>query len=209
MPSFGTSRQVLSSRIFPSGTPARLCSPGNKSLSSRNSTSTRTVGLAGTKCLTVNFCLDDQLGAHWVYKESLRFATSPKADWGIAINIQELQPTSGLPLSVIKSFPVPCRDGWFSFSLVSFHAFFVDEIDVIILDIRDSKVLFQTNAGQLLYKGPGHFSPDGRFFACGTLWEGICLRENTSTGYVPRSNLRPRLPFNRFSFSPVAISILS
>ena len=56
---------------------------------------------------------------------------------------------------------------------------------------------------------PGHFSPDGRFFACGISREEICIWENTSTGYVPWSDLRPRLQIEGFSFSPIKISILS
>ena len=152
---------------------------------------------------------DHQLGAHWVHGESLRFATGLETDGRFVIDIRELQPTSDHPLLVVESFHLLSQGGRFSFSPVSFHASFASEMEVIIRDVRNSKILFQTGAAQLLYKPPGHFSPNGRFFAYGTSREEIVIWENTTAGYMPWSTLRPQLPFEGFLFSPSAISILS
>ena len=145
----------------------------------------------------------------WVHKESLQFATRFKVGRGFAISIQELQPTSD-PLSLTaKSFPVPSIDGEFSFSPVSFHASFVTKTEVVVYDVQGSKILFHTKANKPLYVLPGHFSPDGSFLACKTLYHNIYVWRNTPGGYVPWSTLQPRLPFMDFSFSPTAISILT
>ena len=150
---------------------------------------------------------EHRLGAHWAHGGSLRFATSLETGGGF-VDVWELQQAPGPPL-LVDSFRVPRRSGKFSFSSVSFHASFVSETEVVILDIRDSKVLLHTRATQLLYTPPGQFSPDGRFFACGTSLEDIFIWENTIAGYMPWNTLKPRLPSEGFSFSPTAISILS
>ena len=152
---------------------------------------------------------NNQLGAQWTHKESLQYATSFKAKGKLVINIRELQliPEPSFPL--VESFLVPPHDGKFSFSPASFHASFVTEAEVVVLDVRGSRILFHTKTTKSLYKPPGQFSPDGSFFACGTLEHTICIWRNTSTGYVSWSTLQPRLPFNKFSFSPTAISILA
>jgi hypothetical protein len=148
-----------------------------------------------------------QLGTQWAHKGSLRFTTSLKTGGGF-IDVWELHYSSG-PLLLVDSFRVPPQGGKISFSSVSSHASFVSEAEIVILDIRDSKVLLQTKATQLLYTPPGQFSPNGRFFACGTSLEDIFIWENTITGYIPWNTLRPQLPSKGFSFSPTAISILS
>jgi hypothetical protein len=150
-----------------------------------------------------------QLGAHWAHGESLRFATSLEVDGRFVIDVQELRPTSDPPLLVVESFPVPPQGGRFSFSPISFHASFVSKTEVIILNVRDSKVLFQTKVTQHLYTPPGHFSPDGHFLACRSSREEISIWENTTIGYVPWNPLRPQSPLKGFLFSPTAISILS
>jgi WD40 repeat protein len=152
---------------------------------------------------------DDQLGAQWAHDESLRFAISFKTDGNLVINIQELQPTSDPPLPVVESFSVPLQGGIFSFSPVSFHASFVSETDIVILDVRNPETPFQAKVTRGLYTPPGHFSPNGRFFACGTSRGEICIWENTPAGYTPWSSLRPRLPFEGFLFSPATVSILT
>jgi hypothetical protein len=150
-----------------------------------------------------------QLGAHWAHKESLRFAIGFETGGRFAIDIQELQQSSDPPLLVVESFRVPLHGGRFSFSPVSFHVSFVSETEIVILDVRDSKILLQTKTAQLLYTPPGRFSPDGRFFACGTLQGEICVWENTSANYLFWNSLTPKFPFEGFSFSPTAILILS
>ena len=147
------------------------------------------------------------LGAHWIHGGALRFSTSFKTDGKFMINIYELQPTSTPPLHVLFSFPVPPHSGEFSFSPVSFHASFVTNAEVIILDVRDSKLLLQTKVARVDHSPPGQFSADGQLFACGVSEHKIYVWQKTPIGYVAWSCLRPRLPFNRFSWSPTSTSI--
>ena len=146
--------------------------------------------------------------AHWTRKDTLHFATSFKIDGHVLIEIRELQQTSH-PLPAVESFRVPLHSGGFSFSPVSFHASFVAETDLVILDVRDSRILLEVKAAQSPFIPPGHFSSDGRFFICRTEEPRIFVWENGSTGYGPWSNLRPRLLFKGLSFSPTMSSILT
>ena len=149
-------------------------------------------------------------GAHWIHERALRFFTSFKAIGKCVVNIREFRPTSNPPFSeVIESFQFPSYNGEFSFSPVSFHASFVTKTKVIILDIRGSRILLRVETTRTLYTPSGCFSHDGRFFACGTWEHEIHIWKNTPASYVPWSNLRPRLPFKGFSFSPTAPSILT
>jgi hypothetical protein len=151
-----------------------------------------------------------QLGAHWAHVGSLRFAIGSETDGRFVVDIQELRPSSDPPLFMVESFPVLSQGGIFSFSPVSFHASFVSETKIVILGVRDSRILFQTRATQLFYTPPGQFSSDGRFFACGTSRGEICVWENASADYyLPWTSLKPQMPFRGFSFSPTASSILS
>ena len=149
------------------------------------------------------------LGSHWAHEDTLRVATSFKTNGKLVIDIQELQPTIDPPLLVVESFPMPSRDGEIPFSPVSFHASFVSEREVVILDVRDPKVLLRAEAPHPPYTPPGHFSPDGCFFACGIEKVEISVWKNASASYVLWSNLRPRLSFQGFSFSPTTSSILA
>ena len=150
-----------------------------------------------------------QLGAHWVHGDSLRFAGSSRADTHRTISIYELRQSSNSSLLRVGSFSVPSHDGQFSFSPVSSHASFVTETGVAILNVQDSETIFCTKAARPLYAPPGRFSPDGRFFMCGTLENKILAWENTPAGYVPRNNFRPQLASTGFAFSPVTTSTLS
>lgn len=152
---------------------------------------------------------DRWLGAYWAHEDSLHFATSFKTDGKLVIDVHEHQPPSTRLFPVVESFLVQLHGGEFSFSPVSFHASFVTNTKIAILDVRTSKILLHPTASQRLYGPPGHFSPDGRFFACGTLEGDIFVWRNTSAGYVPWSSLSPRLPFDWFSFSPTATSIFT
>ena len=149
------------------------------------------------------------LDAHWIYEKSFQFPAVSKNDRNLVVNIQEFQPTSTPPLSLIESFIVPPHDGEFSFSSVSNHASFTTKTEVIILNLRDLRILLQVGAPSSFYSPPGLFSSNGCFFACGTEQSEICIWKNTSTNYVPWCNLRPRLPFRGFSFSPTKSSILT
>ena len=142
-----------------------------------------------------------------MHEESVQFAISFKTGQELVIGIQELQPTSDPLLHVVKSFPVLPQDGIFSYSPFSFHASFVTG-GIVILDVRDSKVLLQSREAGAYYKSAGTFSHDGHFCACGTSAGEICIWENTATGYVPTSRLRPHLSWSGFSWSPTSISIM-
>jgi len=131
-----------------------------------------------------------QLGAKWAYGESLQFAIT---DGKFAIHIQELQPTSDPSVTVVKSFPVPPHKGEFSFSPVSFHASFVTKRSIVILNVQGPRMLFHTTSTQPLYAPPGHFSPDGSFFACGTLENRIHLWKNIPPNYIPWCTHQPRI----------------
>jgi len=147
-------------------------------------------------------------GTLWVRGESIRFSTGLTTGQQLTINIHEVLPTSIPPVVDVESLPVLFRHGKLFFSPARFHASFVTETEVIIIDARNSEVLFQTKAPKPLYKPQGCFSPDGRFFVCETLAQEICIWENTPTGYDPRDRLRPRSVFRNFMFSPTATSIL-
>ena len=151
-----------------------------------------------------------QLGALYVHEESLQFAISSKTGHEHVINIQELQPTSDPLLHVVKSFPISPQDGQFSYCPVSSHASFISINENVILDVQDSKILFKSKGEGYTYRTAAYFSHDGHFCAWGIYSHSleIDIWENTYASYVPRSRLRPRLPWDRFSWSPTSISIM-
>ena len=152
---------------------------------------------------------DHQLGAHWPDGGNLRFATSSTINGDHTIKIHELQRASGSPLLPVESFRIPNHPGIFSFSPVSFHASFVTGTEAVVLDVRTSKTLLRTRVAQTDLSSPGWFSPDGRFFACGTSLYDICVWKNTSADYTPWSTFRSRLPFEGFLSSPTSSSMLT
>ena len=157
-----------------------------------------------------------KLGAYWTHEGSLRFATAPGAaarlepGGGSAISIREFRQTS-TSHPVVEVFKIPFCRGTFSFSPASFHASFVTEREITILDVRDSKILLHTKATNRssFFEPPGQFSPDGCFVACETQSCGIRVWRNTPTGYIPWGTVRSRFPFDGFSISPTAVSILT
>ena len=150
------------------------------------------------------------LGSRWVHEGFLRFPAIFKIDGGLAINIQEFRPASTPPLLLIESFLVPPHDGKCSFSSASFHASFITKTKVVILNVRDSRILLQAGVTHSPYTAPlGRFSPNGHFFAYSMGGWDICIWKNTPTCYVPWSNIQPRLQIWGFSFSPTKSSILT
>ena len=150
-----------------------------------------------------------ELGAHWIREDILTIATSSETNGVYVVEIRELRPTSTPPLHLLASFPVPPHESGFSFSPVSYHASFVIRTEVVVFNVRNSKPLLRTKGARTNLSPPGRFSPDGYFFACGMSEREIHVWQSTPTGYVPWSNLRSRLPFEGFSFSPISPSILT
>ena len=151
---------------------------------------------------------DFLLGSQWTHEESLQFPTIVKNNGKLVVSIQEFQPNSTPPFSLIRSFLIPPHDGKISFSPVLFHASFVTRTEVIILNVQDLRVLLKAEASSY-YTSPGLFSSDGCFFACAIGKCGIGVWKNTSTNYVPWSSLQPKLLFKEFSFSPTKSSTLT
>ena len=151
---------------------------------------------------------DNSLVPALVGENSIRFITHKTVEGGRKVVIEELRPTSNSPPTTLE-FTLPLHDGDFSFSPPCHHASFVSERKVTILDIRDSRVLFQVEAPGPIYVSPGHFSPDGSFFAYKTLQQKIHVWKRTPTGYTPWTSLILRSAVGGFTFSPTASSILS
>ena len=154
----------------------------------------------------VNLLEGSGFGTYWVHKDNLQFAISSKWYGELMIDIYELQASTPL-CSKLSSFLVPSQEGKFSFSSVSFHASFTADNRVVILDVQDSKILLDTRVAQGYNRNTGQFSPDGCFFAC-ALSNHIYVWQNTPTGYILWSILRPRLPVQKLLWSPTSKSIL-
>ena len=58
---------------------------------------------------------DFLLGSQWIHEESLQFPTIVENNGKLVVSIQEFQPNSTPPLSLIRSFLIPPHDGKFSF----------------------------------------------------------------------------------------------
>ena len=151
----------------------------------------------------------DQGSVYQAHNDSFWVVTSSNTEGNHVVNIQKLQPSSDPPVLMVESFPIPPQHGTFSFSPVSSHASFVTENEVTILNVQDSKILLLVQETQQCYSGLGCFSPDGHFFTCGASENRIYIWENTPAGYIFWGTLQPRLPFNKFSFSPTGTSILT
>jgi len=124
----------------------------------------------------------------WTHGELLRFAAVKPG----SITIWEVGFTSEHALAEIESLPAPddtgSRDHLFLPTL-SRLAFILDK-SVLIWDARDSKILLNfVDSGR---HGGLSFSPDGRFFACGSYGQGVHLWEESPTGYVLHQKLVSR-----------------
>ena len=154
-------------------------------------------------------------GADWTDGKTLWFAMLSGLHEKPVIEVYELQPTLSLhvhslfPLTQNMETPIDSRDfNLFSFSPVSFHASFVIEGEIVVLDVRDSKLLLQTEFVEVCYELPGQFSPDGCFFISGPFQNGIHIWQNGPTGYVPWSSLRLKVEPHGCLWSPNSMSIL-
>ena len=120
--------------------------------------------------------------AIWMHGESFRFAVVQR--W--SVTIWELEFASGAVPTEVEVFstpgtPDPTKCVWFP----PLHrlAFTVKDI-VSVWDARKKKLLLYDPSN---VKGPSKisFSPDGRFFACGTTAQDLYLWKETSAGYTP------------------------
>ena len=121
----------------------------------------------------------------WTHGEFLRFATVKPG----SITIWEVTFTSEHTLAEIESLPAPDDTGEDHLFLptLSRLAFIPWGSNVLIWDARDSKFLLRFVGGN---KPRGlSFSSDGRFFACGSIGQGVCLWKESPTGYVLHQKL--------------------
>jgi len=148
--------------------------------------------------------------ACWVYKDALQVAAVINTPGKLVLNINELQSTSTNPLHQHSSFHLLPPSGNLpyiqntSFSPVSFHISIITSTEVIILNAKDSKLLFQTKVNEVDLKG--EFSPNGHFFALFGL-EGVYVCHNTPTGYVLWSSFRAQFLVEAL-WSPTSVSVL-
>ena len=168
-------------------------------------------GLSGTRVREDELVAwpNSLLNTHWVHEEALQFLTGSEIDGQLTVNIQELHLTSTPLFHAVESFTAPPYDGSGSVSPASLHTSFVTKTEVVILDLQSLGILLQAKAAHSPYAPPGCFSPNGCFFACGTDEGDICVWKNGTPNYVAWSNIRPRLSFEGFSFSPTRSSILA
>jgi len=116
----------------------------------------------------------------WTHGEFLRFAAVKPG----SITIWEVGFTSEHTLAEIESLPAPGDTGSEEhlFLPTLSRLAFILRGAVLIWDARDSEFLLNfVGGGQL---GGLSFSSEGRFFACGSLDQGIHLWKETPTGYV-------------------------
>jgi len=120
--------------------------------------------------------------AIWTHGESLRFVIVQR--W--SVTIWELGFASGATPTEVESFstpgtPDPANCVWFS---PLYRLAFIVKDMVSVWNAREKRfLLYDPNN----VKGPSNisFSPDGRFFACGTTGRDLYLWMETPTGYTP------------------------
>ena len=117
----------------------------------------------------------------WTHGECLRFVTVNPGSitiWGVGF-------TSMDALAEVESLPAPddisCSEESLFLPTLSRLAFTLRG-EVVIWDAQDSKYLLNFTGGNQSTRMS--FSPDGRFFACGTIGLGVHLWKESPTGYV-------------------------
>ena len=121
----------------------------------------------------------------WTHGEFLRFAAVKPG----SITIWQVGFTSKRRLAEIEYLPAPDDTGsreHLFLPTLSRLAFILDRA-VLIWDARDSKILL--NFVGRVHLGGLSFSPDGRFFACGSHRQGVYLWKESPTGYVLHQKL--------------------
>lgn len=146
----------------------------------------------------------------WTQDEHLRFATVRPGS--ITLWETGITPTQA-PVEV-ETLPAPddinCSGGFLFLPALSRLAFTIQKGSVLVWDARRSELLLNFVGDKPLYEMS--FSPDGRFFACGTdVWETYLWKEST-TGYILHQRVIPTIPsgvhgFQRPLLSPNGDSI--
>ena len=144
----------------------------------------------------------------WTHGERVRYVTVKPG----SITIWELEFSPTHKPAEVESLPAPDningdRSEEFLFLPPLSRLAFTCGAEVLVWDARGSKLLLKF-AGT---KKPESlsFSPDGRFFACGTAGEEIYLWKDAPAGYVLHQKVMSRAPgFTRPLLSPDGESIL-
>ena len=122
----------------------------------------------------------------WTYGGCIRFITSGPG----SIIIWEVGFALPYPPIEIESLPTPDNfdpSKEFIFLPTRSRLAFALENVVLVWDIQHSKLLL--HSADVMEPRKMTFSPDGRFFACGTEGPEIHLWKDTFTGYVPHRTL--------------------
>ena len=122
----------------------------------------------------------------WTHDECVRFATLRPG----FITMWEVGFTSEHPPTEVESLPTPDNfdpSDEFLFLPIHFRLAFTLEKSVLVWDIQHSKLLL--DSGDIGKPRKMTFSPDGRFFACGTDGPEIHLWKDSPTGYIPHRTL--------------------
>ena len=137
----------------------------------------------------------------WAHNEHLQFCTVKPG----SITLWEVRFTSIDTLVEIKSLPVP--DG----ASDSTHLLFLPTLSHLAFTLQQAVQVWDAQSSRLLLNFEGQsevtemkFSPNGQFFACGTLVTGLLIWRASSTGYTFHQKVTSQTFLGAFglSFSP-------
>ncbi|KAF9642315.1 hypothetical protein BDM02DRAFT_2348566 [Thelephora ganbajun] len=137
----------------------------------------------------------------WTHGEYLRFATKRSG----SMTTWEVEFASPQTPTPVESLPIPASFGpvqTFRFHPTSSRFAFATERSLLVWDAQHSKSLLKSTDVNYRTHTSMSFSPDGRFFACGTGSGGIRLWKESPTGYT----LHRKFPFNLSHFDRVFVS---
>ena len=143
----------------------------------------------------------------WTHSQSLRFITVKPG----SITIWEAEFTSIHTLAEVDSLPAPDDIGYGGKYL------FLPTLSRLAFTVQDAVLVWDAQHSKLLLNFLGinqstqmSFSPDGRFFACGTTGEGIHLWKDFPAGYMLHQKVNPTgYGFIRPLLSPDGESIIA
>ena len=144
--------------------------------------------LSGTQTYSYRVSRGHVVAPIWTHGESLRFVIVKPG----SITIWEIAFTSIHTLVEVGSLPVPDdighEEGYLFLPTLSRLAFTLQDA-VLVWDARDSKFLLDFHEDD--QPTEMSFSPDGRFFACGTITLEIHLWKDSPTGYMLHQKVNP------------------